>query len=259
MGSNNYRLITTDDELRAACEELSKHPAIGFDSETTSLDPYAGRMRLLQFSTPDGGGAYIIDLDCFGGNGDKAGSEALVPLRQLLEAGRPVKVAHNAKFDAKWTKHQLGVELGGIFDTMLASQIVSAGESEDRHSLAAVAERYLDETLDKTAQLSDWSGELSEAQLEYAARDAAVMLPLREKLIERVKRDELVRVAHIEFECVMPVAGLELAGIFLDEARWREQMVVIERRRATLAHELQEMLSEGTAQGSLFANARADI
>jgi ribonuclease D len=171
----------------------------------TSLDPYSGRMRLMQFSAPDGT-AYIIDLDCFRDDGD-----ALAPLRALLAAVRPVKVAHNAKFDAKWTKHQLGTELGGIFDTMLASQLVSAGESEDRHSLAAVAARYLDEAVDKSEQLSDWSGELTPAQLEYAARDAALMLPLRERLIELLKRDELVRVAQLEFECVVPVACLELA------------------------------------------------
>ncbi|HEY0099361.1 MAG TPA: DNA polymerase [Pyrinomonadaceae bacterium] len=261
MDSSNYHLINTPAELDASIAELSQHPVVGFDTETTSLDPYSGRMRLMQFSAPDGT-AHIIDLDRFrngDGNGSPAQNETLAPLRELLAAPRPVKVAHNAKFDAKWTKHQLGVELGGIFDTLLASQIVSAGESEDRHSLAAVAARYLDETVDKSEQLSDWSGELSEAQLEYAARDAALMLPLRERLIELLKRDELVRVAQLEFECVMPVACLELAGIYLDAERWREQIAIVKTKRAQLAAELSAMLAVGTVQGSLFENARADI
>jgi DNA polymerase I len=260
MDSSNYRLINTPAELDASVAELAQHQVVGFDTETTSLDPYSGRMRLMQFSTPDGT-AHIFDLDRFrnGDNGSLAQSETLAPLRQLLAAPRPVKVAHNAKFDAKWTKHQLGVELGGIFDTLLASQIVSAGESEDRHSLAAVAARYLDETVDKSEQLSDWSGELSAAQLEYAARDAALMLPLRERLIELLKRDELVRVAQLEFECVIPVACLELAGIYLDAERWREQIAIVKTKRAKLAEELSAMLAVGTVQGSLFENARADI
>ena len=257
MDSLNYRLIQTADELASAVGELSQHAAVGFDTETTALDPYDGRMRLVQLSAPDGM-AHIIDLDRFS-NGDGAHSDALEPLRRLLAAPRPVKVAHNAKFDAKWTKHQLGVELGGIFDTLLASQLVSAGESEDRHSLAAVAARYLDETVDKSEQLSDWSGDLSPAQLEYAARDAALMLPLRERLIELLKRDGLVAVAQLEFECVMPVACLELAGIFLDAARWREQIAIVKEKRAKLAEELQAMLAVGTVQGSLFENARANI
>ncbi|HYP02017.1 MAG TPA: DNA polymerase, partial [Pyrinomonadaceae bacterium] len=258
MDSSNYRLITAPAELNAAIAELSEQAAVGFDTETTALDPYRGRIRLVQFASPDGA-AYIIDLDCFGEGTSLAESETLAPLRRLLAAPRPVKVAHNAKFDAKWTKHRLGAELGGIFDTMLASQIVSAGESEDRHSLAAVAARYLDETVDKSEQLSDWSGQLSPAQLEYAARDAALMLPLRERLIELLKRDGLVAVAQLEFECVVPVACLELAGIFLDAARWREQIAIVKEKRAKLAEELQAMLAVGTVQGSLFENARADI
>jgi DNA polymerase I-like protein with 3'-5' exonuclease and polymerase domains len=258
MDSPNYRLVNSAPELAAAAAALSEHPAVGFDTETTALDPYRGRMRLMQFSAPDGA-AYIVDLDRFRKSDGTPDRAALAPLCGLLAAPRPVKVAHNAKFDAKWTKHQLDTELGGIFDTMLASQLVSAGESEDRHSLAAVAARYLDETVDKSEQLSDWSGELSAAQLEYAARDAALMLPLRERLIELLRRDELFEVAQLEFQCVLPVACLELAGIFLDAARWREQLAIVEKRRAILAEELQVMLAEESSQQSFFGPTRNDI
>jgi DNA polymerase-1 len=258
MSTPEYQLITNADDLRAACEELARADAVGFDSETTSLDPYDGRMRLVQFAAP-ARPPVLIDLDCFASNGDAAKVESLAPLRDLLSAARPVKVAHNAKFDAKWVKRTLGVELGGVFDTMLASQLVSAGETEDRHSLAVVAERYLNEEVDKTQQLSNWGGELSAAQLEYAARDAALMLPLRDALISRLKSDGLVKVAQIEFECVLPVACMELNGIYLDAARWREQIEIVKKKRVLLAEELQGMLSEGVSQGSLFENARADI
>jgi DNA polymerase I len=253
----SYKLINTQDELRRVVEELSVYPVIGFDSETTDLDPYSGRLRLMQLAASDG--VRIIDLDRFA-NGDLKKTDALAPLRELLAAGRPVKIAHNAKFDAKWTKHVLGVEIGGLFDTLLASQIVSAGDMDERHGLEAVASRHLGETIDKAERLSDWSGELSEAQLEYAARDASVLPPLREKLIEKLKADALLRCAQLEFECVLPVASLELAGIYLDKERWREQLAVVEKRRAILAEELQEMLAEESAQGSLFGGStRLDI
>jgi DNA polymerase I-like protein with 3'-5' exonuclease and polymerase domains len=252
----NYKLLTTIDELRAACAELSKHQAIGFDTETTSLDPYGGRLRLVQLSAPDG--VRIIDLDRFAGGVEALRSEAGAPLRDLLAALRPVKIAHNAKFDAKWIKHTLGVELGGLFDTLLASQIIAAGDQDERHGLEAVAARYLGETIDKAERLSDWSGELSEAQLRYAALDASILLPLREKQIERLKADALLRCAALEFDCVLPVAAIELAGIYLDEHRWREQLVNVERSRAALANELQEMLSEESMQGSLFGPPTRD-
>jgi DNA polymerase I-like protein with 3'-5' exonuclease and polymerase domains len=258
--ASNFELITSADALRAVCERLSAHAAIGFDTETTSLDPYSGRVRLVQLAAP-GEAARIIDLDAFrrSRHGDLSKDDALAPLRALLSAPRPVKIAHNAKFDAKWIRHTLGVEVNGLFDTLLASQLISGGDTEDRHNLAAVAARYLDETLDKAQQMSNWGGELSREQLEYAARDAVVLIPLREALIERLKGESLIGCAALEFECVMPLALLELNGIFLDAARWREQMKIVEARRAALAEELQNMLAAGASQGLLFANARQDI
>src|SRR5215218_9797266 len=186
----NYQVIKTADELRKAIETIATQPVVGLDTETTDLDPFTSRLRLIQLATTDR--VFIVDFDHFS-NGDAAKSEALAPLRRLLEAPRPIKIAHNAKFDAKFIKHNLGVDLGGLFDTLLASQLVSAGDIEERHGLETVASRYLNEAVDKSERLSNWNFELSEAQLEYAARDAAVLLPLREKLIERLKSESLVK------------------------------------------------------------------
>ena len=253
----NYQLITTADELRKAIETLTNQPVVGLDTETTELDPYTSRLRLIQLATPDR--VYIIDFDKFA-DGDTRKSDALEPLRRLLAAPRPIKIAHNAKFDAKFIKHNLGVDLGGLFDTLIASQLVSAGDIEERHGLETVAERYLNELVDKSERLSNWNLELTDAQLEYAARDAAVLLPLREKLIERLKSESLVRVAQLEFECVMPVVDIELAGFFMHKDRWLEQLGIVEKRRMELAEQLQEVLAEESSQGSLFGGPqREDI
>lgn len=250
-----YKVIKTSDELRDAIATLSTQPAIGLDTETTELDPYTSRLRLIQLAAPDG--VRIIDLDCFR-NGDLKQSAALAPLRRLLAAPRPIKIAHNAKFDAKFLKHNLGVDLGGLFDTLLASQLISAGDIEERHGLDVVAGRYLNESVDKTERLSNWEFELSEAQLEYAARDAAILLPLREKLIEPLKHNSLVRCAQLEFECVMPVADIELAGFFMQKDRWLEQLAIVEKKREVLAEGLQEILAEESSQGSLFGGPQRD-
>jgi DNA polymerase I-like protein with 3'-5' exonuclease and polymerase domains len=253
----NYVLIRTADELRKAIETLTSQPVVGLDTETTDLDPYTSRLRLIQLAIPDR--VYIIDFDHFAET-DTKNSEALEPLRRLLSAPRPIKIAHNAKFDAKFIKHKLGVDLGGLFDTLLASQLVGAGDIEERHGLETVAGRYLNELVDKSERLSNWNLELTEAQLEYAARDAAILLPLREKLIERLKAESLVRVAQLEFECVMPVVDIELAGFFMHKDRWLEQLGIVEKRRAELAEQLQQVLAEESSQGSLFGGPqREDI
>src|SRR5712692_3051186 len=220
-----YQLITTPEALRRATDELLNKQAIGLDTETTELDPYLGRLRLVQLASPDG--VCIVDVNCFA-DVDMKQSEALAPLRQLLAAPRPIKIAHNAKFDAKFIKHNFGVVIGGLFDTLLASQLVSAGDIEERHGLNAIAARYLNEEVDKTERLSNWEFELSEAQLQYAARDAAVLIPLREKLIERIRSLDLIQCAQLEFECVMPVVDLELAGFYMDKQRWLEQLAIVE-------------------------------
>jgi DNA polymerase I-like protein with 3'-5' exonuclease and polymerase domains len=256
MTTTNYQVIKTKEELRRAAELMSSRQAIGLDTETTDLDPYNARLRLIQLATPDC--VYIIDLNRFA-DGDMKQDEALAPLRRLLTSPRPIKIAHNAKFDAKFLKYNLGVDIVGVFDTLLASQLVSAGDIEERHGLAAITERYLNETVDKSERLSNWEFELSEAQLEYAARDAAVLLPLREKLIERIRSLDLIQCAQLEFECVMPVVDIELSGFYMNKHRWLEQLSVVEKTRGELANELQEMLGEGVAQASLFGPPRANI
>src|SRR5215204_2744480 len=251
----NYQVIKTAEDLRKAIEILTAQPVVGLDTETTDLDPFTARLRLVQLATPDR--VYVVDFDHFN-NGESVKTESLAPLRRLLEAPRPIKIAHNAKFDAKFLKHNLGVDLGGLFDTLLASQIVSAGDIEERHGLETVASRYLNEAVDKSERLSNWNFELSEAQLEYAARDAAVLLPLREKLIERLKSESLVKCAQLEFECVMPVVDIELAGFYMQKERWLEQLSIVEKRRIEIAEQLQEVLAVESSQGSLFGGPQRE-
>jgi DNA polymerase I-like protein with 3'-5' exonuclease and polymerase domains len=258
--NTNYKLVKTEEELRQAVEILSTHQVIGLDTETTELDPYIGRLRLIQLATPSG--VYIIDVDAFsasaGGNGNLRHTPALQSLRELLSAHRPVKIAHNAKFDAKFIKHTLGADLGGLFDTLLASQLIGAGDIEERHGLETVASRYLSEAVDKTERLSNWDLELSTSQLEYAARDAAVLVPLREKLIDRLKSDSLIKCASLEFDCVMTVADIELTGFYMHKDRWLEQLAIVDKKRQLLAEELQTVLAEESSQGTLFGGPQRD-
>ena len=183
----------------------------------------------------------------------------LAPLREILSDPSKIKVAHNAKFDAKWVRHHLGAELNGIFDTFLASQLIAAGDSERRHSLADVAQFFTATELDKSEQVSDWGGELTQSQIEYAARDAQVMIPLREQMVERLRNDDLLRAAQLEFDCILPIAEMELNGFYLDESRWREQLDRVKLAQAKAADELQDLLSAGVAQATLFGRAEINL
>jgi DNA polymerase I-like protein with 3'-5' exonuclease and polymerase domains len=250
MSAANYKLITEAGDLAQVVIDLRGEPVVGFDTETTGLDPHTAKLRLIQLATPQS--SFIID--CF-----RCAPDQLKPVLDLLASPRPVKIAHNAKFDAKFLMRHCGARLGGIFDTILASQLISAGDENDRHSLEAVANRYLNLQLDKTAQTSDWSRELSEYQLEYAARDAQVLLPLRERLLEKLGEMDLLLAAELEFDCVLSIAALELAGVYLDAERWRDLVSRIRVEHDRVAEELHRELAAGSQQMSLFGGAAERI
>ncbi len=253
-----FQVVHDAEGLKKAVSGLAGAEFLGFDTETTELDPYRGDLRLIQLS--DGKNTQVIDLKSFAERGDTRKMAELGPLRELLSNNRQTKIAHNAKFDSKWIRHHLGAELNGVFDTYLASQLIAAGDQDRRHSLADVAQFFTSTELDKSQQISDWSAnELSHSQVEYAARDAAVMVPLREQMAERLRSDELENVAKLEFECVMPISEMELNGFYLDEPRWREQLERVKIAQAKAADELQELLSSGVAQASLFGRSEINL
>ncbi len=253
-----FQLVRDAESVRKACADLAGEDVLGFDTETTELDPFRGDLRLIQLSSRRSN--QVIDLQPFTAHGDLKTNPDLAPLRGLLSDPSRIKVAHNAKFDAKWVKHHLGVEIAGIFDTYLASQLIAAGDQDRRHSLADVAQFFTGTELDKSEQISDWSApELSQSQLEYAARDAAIMVPLRDQIAERLRSDGLESVADLEFECVVPIAAMELNGLYLDAARWREQLERVRVAQAKAADELQDMLSAGVAQATLFGRAEINL
>ena len=253
-----YKLITDKKSLAEACGELSSEEVVGFDCETTELEPRDGKLRLLQLSGSKN--TYVIDLRSFEGKQSLRENKDLEPLRKVLFAERPIKVAHNAKFDSKWVAHHLGTDVGGIFDTMLASQLISAGERDRRHGLADVAAFFLGTEVDKSEQVSDWNAaELSESQIRYAAKDAAIMTGLRNKLLERLRVDGLEQVAELENACVMPIARMELNGFYLDGDSWLKHVEQIQKKRDRVASELQEMLSSAATQANLFGVAEINL
>jgi DNA polymerase-1 len=225
--AESYRLVTNTEDLAAVAKTLQGAEAVGVDIETMALSPRDGGMRLLQLATPEE--TFVVDVF-------EAGD--LSPLREVLEGG-PVKVGHNLKFDYEFLNALHGVSLSPVFDTMLAAQVLDGGNYAASYSLETVAGRYLDGALDKSEQRSDWSGKLSEAQLEYAARDAAVVLPLRKRLAALLEEEDLGRISRIEFAAVAAIAEMELAGVKLDVARWKELEVTVRERRDRAAERLE--------------------
>jgi ribonuclease D len=156
-----FRLVETAGEVRQALAEIAAYGGrVGLDLETTGLDPLTAQARLLQVAH-DHGPVLVVDLFKAGG---------LHAFCEELERLRPV--AHNAVFDAGFL-WRAGVR--AVPDcTMLAAHVLTGR----REKLSALAETHLGVEMEKELQKADWSGELTEAHLRYAAFDALVTLRL---------------------------------------------------------------------------------
>lgn len=209
--SLEYRVACSLDEAQDQLLALAAAKVVAVDIETTGLDPHRDRVRLIQLATP---GMPVLVIDCFAFLPQGAES-----LRAAL-AGAGVKVFHNAKFDLQFLL-ALGIEVAHVFDTMLAAQLLRTSGGPERANLAAVCRHYLQEDINKEEQRSDWSATLTGEQLAYAAKDAEVLLRLREAMIPLIYANGLSAVAKAEFSCVLAIAHMEYHGIYLDLTRWQ--------------------------------------
>ncbi|MBM4274065.1 MAG: bifunctional 3'-5' exonuclease/DNA polymerase [Deltaproteobacteria bacterium] len=233
MPSVKFRLVQDAEALKEAVESLVNCPVLGLDTETTGLDPFTSRIRLMQLA---GDGLPVVIVDT-----KRVPEDDLEPLRRLL-TGNAIKVFHNAKFDLKFLERAGLQVVGPFFDTMLAEQILMAGRTGMEFKLKDLTKRHLGLELPKELQTSDWAGDLTLAQLAYAARDARVLLDLRAKLRPQLIKAELVETARLEFACLPAVVDMELNGMKLDEDAFavlgeeliREQQVLESLLRDTL-------------------------
>lgn len=228
-----WELIASLKQWRKVLPDILTCKEIGLDIETTGLSPHSAEIRLVQIATSSNK-VYVIDMRAF---------TNLAFLTPVLKAKRPVKVMHNAIFELGflYCKHQLPFE--GIFDTMLASQLLGAGISNRSHSLQAVAMRQLRIKLDKRMQTSNWQlPQLTKTQFEYAALDASIMLSLREALIPQLIKHQLINVAKIEFDCTKAVSAMIYKGMKVDQAFLARQRESLEQSQRQLEQTLNAQL-----------------
>lgn len=212
ISADGPQLLASPSAVVAALPALLAAPVLGLDTETTGLDPRGDQLRLVQFATHE----HVYVVDCF-----QTDVRALAPVFEHA----PRLVGHNLKFDLHFLT-AAGLPIPGgerLFDTMLAAQLLGAGTLDGtlgRCGLAAVAARVLGIDVDKQLQQSDWAGPLTAAQLHYAARDAALLLPLLARSEADLLTAGLTTVASIEMRCLPGVMWLERTGAPFDAEGW---------------------------------------
>jgi len=127
------------------------------------------------------------------------------------------------------------------------------------HSLEGAARRELDIELDKEHQSADWGGELTPAMVEYAAKDAKVLLPLAETLENKVTEGGLAKVAEIERRALPAMVWMENAGILFDSAGWKGYLRQVEDDIEKLKDELAELAPDRPGGGEWNWNSHQQI
>jgi ribonuclease D len=199
-------LLTNSAEVADLAISLSKCPVIAVDLEGDSMHSYQEKVCLLQFSWS--GKTALVD--------PVAGAD-LAPLRKPLANSEICKIFHAADYDIRCLARDFDIRIHGLFDTMIASQLLG----EPKVGLGDILYKYFDVELDKQYQRADWSMRpLSAAMLHYAAEDTRyledLMGILRGKLEEKGRlwwaQEEFRLLEQVRFDPPQGPACLRVKG-----------------------------------------------
>jgi len=176
--------------------------AVAIDTETMGLELRRDRLCVVQLS-PGDGSADVVQIP--------AGATAAPNLQRLLADESIVKIFHFARFDLGMLAQALGVMAGPVYCTKIASRL--ARTYTDKHGLKDLVREVLGVDLSKQQQLTDWgAGQLTEAQVAYAASDVLHLHALRTKLDVMLAREGREGLAQACFRFLPERVRLDMAG-----------------------------------------------
>jgi len=165
-------VIVTSEALAEFLEPMSQAGRIALDTEADSLHCYFEKLCLIQISIP-GFDKLIDPLAGF----------SLEPL--LQELARHELIIQGLDYDLRLLRRVGMVELGGVFDTMIAARLIGCLE----FSLAALLQNNFGIVLVKGSQKANWARRpLSPQMEEYARNDTRHLEALAAKLEEELCR-----------------------------------------------------------------------
>jgi ribonuclease D len=174
-------MITTTDDLAAACERLARHPFITIDTEFLRETTFWPKLCVVQLASVDE--ALVVDALAEGLD--------LAPFFALMSNPNVLKVFHAGRQDIEIVWHLAGIIPTPVFDTQVAAMVLGHGDSISYDQLV---QRLTGEVLDKSLRFTDWSRRpLSAAQVAYAEADVThlrdVFLKLDADLKKRGRAD----------------------------------------------------------------------
>lgn len=170
-------LISTTDDLDAACRRLRAEPFVTVDTEFIRERTYWPELCVVQL----GGESDVAVIDALAPELD------LTPLGALLADTSVMKVFHAARQDIEIFVLKFGDVPRPLFDTQVAAMVAGFGDQVGYEALVAA---LTNGSIDKAHRFSDWSVRpLSPAQIAYAAADVTYLREVYRKLSARLDDD----------------------------------------------------------------------
>lgn len=178
-------ILNRDDQVADLARRLAGESVIAVDLEADSMHSYQEKVCLIQITAM--GETLLID---------PLPLSDLDPLKPVLSDPSIRKIFHAADYDLRCLYRDYGLEIHGLFDTMICAQLLG----EEKIGLADLLGKYFGVSLDKRFQRADWSiRPLSAEMIEYAAEDTRHLLRLAELFEGRLKQMGRLDWAEEEF------------------------------------------------------------
>lgn len=241
----NIHYIGTFERCEWACGLIHESIGpLGMDTETTSLDPITGMLRLVQIAIK--GQRFVFDVW-------KIPHVAQIFLRDILLSDR-LKIFHRAKFDIKFLRtYFLLNDIPRVGCTMINSQLLACGNMTLRHNLKECLHRFLAVEISKDEQTSNWFNPiLTENQVRYAATDTEYLVELYNTQMIQIRRLRMTTTHRIEEGAVVATAEKELNGVYLNFPKWMKRTERDAKRCQEVEWEIYPLLDEAEPQRNLF-------
>ncbi len=167
-------LITTTEDLEAACLRMALHPFVAVDTEFLRETTFWPVLCVVQLASE--GEALAIDALAEGLD--------LQPLLRLMADEAVVKVFHAARQDLEIFWKLAGVLPTPLFDTQVAAMVCGYG---DQVSYSELVQSICRVSIDKSSRFTDWARRpLADAQIDYAIGDVTYLRDVYKALTKRL-------------------------------------------------------------------------
>jgi ribonuclease D len=168
-------IITTTNDLEAACLDLVKADFITIDTEFLREKTFWPQLCLIQMASPTR--ALIVD--------PLAKDIDLAAFFTLMADESVLKVFHAARQDLEIVFHLGNILPKPIFDSQVAAMVLGFGDSI---AYDALVSRVNGAHIDKTSRFTDWSRRpLTDQQLEYALADVTHLCDVYVDLVAKLE------------------------------------------------------------------------